>query len=527
MSDQFVGQNLAGKYRIEEFWRGDAVSKTYHAVQTSIDKQVTIKVLNQTLAEYSDVAESLQTEARVLSRIANPHVLNVLDVDKDERGTPFLVLEASAGHILRELIKNEGGLPLERAVTIARQIANALTIAHSKEVLHGDLSTDNILLTERGETDFVKILNFGAPLENQFDDEKTVVRADLPFYKAPEQLSSDGKPDARTDIYALGVLLFETLTGRPPFVDENAAALAQKHLRDIPPSLIAARPDLPPNLEQVVQHALAKQPNQRFQSAAEFSEALNNAVRNSSSAAYAGNFGSVEARQVPPSGQPNGVNNPYKTAFIVLIGIVLLGGFGIYSTGGFRATPTIQANSDPNALPVQPLNPASSNGEDLSNLGLQPLGSSNLDPTLVTPGNGGGSSPGGIAPPMGGGIPPGLYPGGGQTVVVPGNSNSIFMSDLNSNVGYPVNGNTNRNANVAANSNLKPAANANATASPRPANSNSGGSTNANSATTPAPTPAPSQKPTPRPTPKPPSPTPAKPTGGAESLNKSAPSGTN
>ena len=527
MSDQFLGQNLTGKYRIEEFWRADAASKTYHAVQTSIDKPVTIKILNPDLAEYSDIAEGLQTEARTISRIANPHILNVLDVDKDERGTPFLVLEAGVGRSLREFIKNEGGSPLGRAVSIVRQIADGLTIAHSKDVFHSDLSTDNILLTERGETDFVKILDFGAVNENQFDDEKTIVRSQLPFYKAPEQLSSDEKPDARTDIYALGVMLFEILTGRPPFVDENAAALGQKHLREIPPSLIAARPDLPPNLEQVVQRALAKQPIQRFQSAAEFSEALDNAVRSGSNAVYAGNLEPTEARQIPPAGPQNGANNPYKTAFIVLIGIVALSVFGIYSTGGFRNTPTIQANSDPNALPVQPLNPASSNGEDLSNLGLQPLGNSSLDPAVVTPGSG-GAPPGGIAPPMGGGIPPGLYPSGGQTVVVPGNSNSIFMSDLNSNAGYPVNGNNNRNANIAVNSNLKPPANTNTAPSPqRPANSNTGSSINTNSGTPPAPTPAPNQKPTPRPTPKPPSPTPAKPTGGTESLGKSAPSGTN
>ena len=527
MSDEFLEQTLAGKYRIEEFWHEDTVSKTYHAVQTSIDKPVTIKILGSDLAGNSAVAESLETEARILSRIANPHILNVLDVAKAESGAPFLVLEADSGRSLRELIKNEGGLSLERAVVIARQIAEVLTVAHSNNIFHGNLSTDDILLAERNGADFVKVLNFGALNEIRFDAEKTVVRPRLPFYQAPEQLSSDAQTDARTDIYALGVLLFEILTGRPPFVDEDAATLAQKHLREIPPSLIAARPDLPPSLEQVVQRALAKQPGQRFQSAAEFSEALSQSVKTGliGSTPYAGNFAAVDARQVPLVGQQNGANNPYKTAFIVLIGIVALSVFGIYSTGGFRNTPTVQVNSDPNALPVQPLNPASSNGEDLSDLGLQPVSNNNL-PTIVTPGS--GASPGGIAPPMGGSIPPGLYPGGGQTVVVPGNSNSIFMSDLNSNAGYPVNGN--RNANVAANANVKPpAANANAAPSPRPANSNTGGSSgNINSAPTPsAPTPTPIPKPTPRPPPKSPSPAPAKPSTGTESLSQSAPSGAN
>ncbi|MEP6923281.1 MAG: serine/threonine-protein kinase [Pyrinomonadaceae bacterium] len=523
MTDQIIGETLADKYRIEGNWRSDAVSKTYHALQVALDKPVTIKVLNSALAEYSDMAEALRTEARILSRISNSQILNVIDVGADKNGTPFLVLENAEGRSLREFIRDEGGSSLERAVSIVRQIADALTIAHSNEIVHGDLATDNILVAERGNADFVKVLDFGAVRDLDFDDEKTVVRSELPFYKAPEQLAGGGAADSRTDIYALGILLFEILTGKPPFVDENAVSLAQKHLRDIPPSLIAVRPDLPPQVEQVVQRALAKQPNQRFQTAAEFSDSLTNAVRGSigGSLGYAANFENAEIRPTPPVTSQNGANNPYKTAFIVLIGIVTLSVFAIYLTGGFRNTPTTQANSDPNALPVQPLNPASSNGEDLSSAGLQPLGNSNLDPTIVSPG---GVTPGGIAPPIGGGIPAGLYPGGGQTVVVPGNSNSIFMGDLNSNAGVAVNGNSNRNvnANLVVNGNSKPAANINAAPSPRPANSNTGGS---NVTPTPTPTAAPSQKPSPRPMPKP-TEAPVKPNS-TEPISKAAPSGMN
>lgn len=516
MIDQLSGQILAGKYRVESFWREDAISKTYHAVQVSIDKPVTIKILNSDLIEHSDLAASFQTEARILSRIANPHILNVLDIQNGDNETPFLVLEASEGRSLREFIREAGGSSLERASAIVSQVADALTTAFSNNVVHGSLASDKIFMAEqRNGADFIKVLDFGAATDSLFDNEKTVVRANLPFYKAPEQFTA-GEADARTDVYALGVLLFELLTGRPPFVDENPAALAQKHLRDIPPSLIAMRPDLPAQLEQVVQRALAKQPNQRFQSSREFSDSLNNAV--SGFSANATSFASaVETRPIPPV-ESQSANNPYKTAFIVLIGIVGLSILAIYFTGGFRNTPT-QANFDPNAQPVQPLNPASSNGEDLSNIGLQPLGNSNLDPTLLPPGT---LPPSGAAPPMGG-IPPGLYPsGGGQTVTIPGDSNSIFMSDLNSNASPAVSSNINRNANVSTNTNVRPTTNTNAAAtqSPRPVNANTGAS-NSNLTFAPSPV-APTNPPRPRTSPAPTA-TPAK-TSGEES-SKLTPSG--
>jgi serine/threonine protein kinase len=496
MVEQFIGRTLAGKYRIEELWRSDVYSTTFHATQEAIDKPVTLKILNPDLAEFADIASSFQMEARVLSRIANPHILNVLDFGKDENGTTFLVLETAEGQTLRDFVQNEGGASLERANRIVRQLADALTIAHGNGVIHGNLSGEKITVSDRNGTEFVKILDFGVNSDANLDDEQTVVRPEMPLYKAPEQLSG-GEVTEKTDIYALGVVLYQLLTGNTPFSGANSAELAQKHLREIPPSLIAARPDLPPVLEQVVQRALAKQPEQRFHSAKDFADALENAVKTSSyseNAAYAAaGFGGAPARPTPQT-ESQSAGNPYKTAFIVLAGIMVLSIVGIYATGGFRNTPTTQMNIDPNAQPVQPVNPTSSTGEDLTNLGVPNANSlnGNIDPSVIPPG--------GTVTGVPQGIPPGLYPPGttgGQIVTIPGNSNSIFMGDLNANTGVPVNANTRPiNANVRP-ANTNAAVNANVAATPRPTNTNTG---NVNAAPKPTPSAAPASSPKPAPT---------------------------
>lgn len=479
MIDKLIGQTLAGKYRIEQRWREDATSKTYHAIQTLIDKPVTLKVLNPALAEFPEVVSGFQMEARTLSRIANPHILNVLDFGTNENRLPFLVLEAAEGQTLREFIRSEGGSPIDRAANIVRQIADGLTAAHSNNVVHSSLSADKILISQRGNSEFVKILDFGAANSDDADDEKTVIRAELPFYKSPEQLQG-GDEDSRSDVYALGVLLFEILTGKPPFTGDNAAVLASKHLNEIPPSLIAARPDLPPTIEQVVQRALAKNPNQRFQTPTEFAEALANSTRSGFAAhAAAGNFTDVPTRSTPPV-EP--ANNPYKTAFIVLAGIMLLSVGGIYMTGGFRNTPTQQMNTDPNSQPVQPINP-STGVEDLGNMPI-PMGNNDF--------NANGAYPGGIPPIGGGGIPPGIYGSGGNgnTYIAPNENSPFNNSNFNANTSIT---NTRPNSNTG-NANTRPNTNI-GNVNTRPTNTKPSPAPSVAPSAAPAQTPKPTQKP--------------------------------
>lgn len=510
MIDHFIGQTLAGKYRIEERWREDAASKTYRATQVLLDKPVTLKILNPALARDDEAASRFQQEAKVLSRISDPHILNVLDFGQDEHGISFLALENATGKTLREHLRENAGAPLAVAVSITNQIARALAHAHRSQVVHGNLSSDRILIDDERAEPNVKILDFAELTSQNMDAEQTLVRADLPIYRAPEQFQTGETADARSDIYALGALVYEIFTTKPPFVADSAEALANKHLNEIPPSLIAARPDLPPAMEQVVQRALAKNPNQRFQTADEFSAALENAANGNSPElarhAVAGNFNSAGAQ--PPISTGETGNNPYKTAFIVLAGICLLSAVGIFITGGFRNTPTQTVNADPNAQPAQPINPVSGNVENPGDLTLNPLNNGNLDPYAIPSGAYPGGVPGAVVPGGGvnppypeGRIPPGLPfdTRGGQQVppTTQGEPGNPFTTDyypvpVNSNVRPPV-GNTN----AATNANARPAGNTNA-APPRPANANTGGAATA----TPQPTAAPTQAPAkPRPSP--------------------------
>lgn len=531
MIDHFIGRILAGKYRIEERWREDAASQTYRATQVLLDKPVTIKVLNSALTHNVEAVRRFQAEAKILSAISDPHILNVLDFGRDEYGISFLALENAAGETLREYVRENADVPLEIAAQIAAQIAGALGKAHRSQIVHGNLSSDRILIDDQSAALNVKILDFAATTADNLDAEQTVVRADSPFYRAPEQFQAADSADARSDIYALGALVYEILTAKPPFIADSIAALANKHLNEIPPSLIAARPDLPPAMEQVVQRALAKNPNQRFQTAAEFSEALENAANSSSSASGLARYaaaGIVNSAQSPTPVETG--NNPYKTAFIVLAGICLLSATGIFITGGFNSTPTQTVNADPNAQPAQPINPVSGNVENPADLTLNPLTNSNLDPYAIPPGAypggvPGATVPGGGAPPYPEGrIPPGLYPpgytGGGQQIppTTMGEANNPFTSDyypspVNSNV-RPPGGNTN------AATNARPNGNANAAVSPRPANANTGGVTTATPQPKPTaapPTQTPPQAPPARPRNSPAPPQPATPKANSNS----------
>lgn len=535
MIKDFSGQVLADKYKIGSVIRdGGALGTLYSGTHLAMEKPVAVKILAPALALDRNIVERFSDEAKMLSRISHPNILNVTDYGTDKNGAVFTVLEEASGASLKETIKREGKFSPERASRVVRQIAAALSVAHANNVTHSNLTAENVLLTKTAtDSDTVKILDFGAARfdgNNALDKEISNTDAE---YLAPEQCIDESKADARSDVYALGVILYEMLAGEVPFAAERATDVMLKQAQEPPLPLSAFRTDLPNEVNEVVMTALAKNPDARYQTATDFAAALNRTTllptaSTEKTFAAPNLIGQPAARA--PIEQPH--NNIWKTAFIVLAGIAVLSGFIIYTTSVKQTNPPTQLATDANGSPVQPVNPATGTSEQsLSNMGAYSpdamSGNSNGAPLGGMPqalpgGDGydpwrnGGRPPSGAPMPQGNyNVPTYIGPGGQQIYIDPNNSSSPFMPPDGRVIIVPVK--PNANVNTQANTGVKGKA-GNSNTQTAPPNTGKPPTTPAANTSTPAETkPAkPAAKPTPKPAEQPPKSNPAK---------KTAPSG--
>ena len=280
LEDPLLGQTLAGKYKIEKLIKQGGMGAVYRGKHVLMDKTVAIKVLKPALAGDDDVVARFSREAKAASKISHPHAVVVTDFGEAENGVVFLVMEYLDGRTLKEIIAAEGPLQLERAVNIVRQVAGALDAAHAQGVIHRDLKSENIMLVRHDGDEWSKVLDFGIAKIRQPKDssEADITHANLvvgtPQYMSPEQCSQSGTLDARSDVYSLGIILYEMLAGHVPFAGESATVIMMKQVQDPAPSVLSSRPDLPAAVNGIIQRALAKQPIDRYQSAGELSADL-------------------------------------------------------------------------------------------------------------------------------------------------------------------------------------------------------------------------------------------------------------
>ncbi len=278
--DPLIGQTLAGKYLIESLIKHGGMGAVYRGKHVLMEKTVAVKVLRPSLAVDDEVVARFSREAKAASRISHPHAVNVTDFGEDENGVVFLVMEYLDGRTLKEIIKAEGPMALDRVVEIVRQVAGALDAAHQQGVIHRDLKSDNIMLSQTNGGEWAKVLDFGIAKIQQphGTPDADITAANLvvgtPQYMSPEQCAQLGPLDARSDIYSFGIILYEMLAGRVPFTGESPTVIMMKQVQDAPPSILEARPNLSVAVATVVMRALAKQPSDRFQSAGEFATAL-------------------------------------------------------------------------------------------------------------------------------------------------------------------------------------------------------------------------------------------------------------
>ncbi len=266
-----AGDVVADRYELNEVVGSGGMSSVYRAHDRVLERTVALKVLHERLVPQTDVVERFSREAKLVAGLSHHNIVAVIDRG-EYGGTPFIVLEYVAGENLKQLVGRQGPLSVERALELTIEIAEGLAFAHQKGFVHRDVKPQNVLLNGKGEA---KVTDFGIarPLEAQEGETQTGTVLGTCDYISPEQ-AQGRRVDERTDIYSLGIVLYELLTGHVPFTGENFVAVAMQHINAPPPPVTLERPEVPSRVEAAIEKALAKDPADRFETMAAFAAEL-------------------------------------------------------------------------------------------------------------------------------------------------------------------------------------------------------------------------------------------------------------
>jgi serine/threonine-protein kinase len=342
--DSLIGIVLAGRYEVLRRIGEGGMGAVYEAKHTLIGKRVAVKVLLEKFHAKSDFVARLLQEARLASSIGHENIVDVTDFGTTDDGRSFVVMEFLDGESLAELERREAPLPIERSLRIARQAASALGAAHAKGIFHRDVKPENLYLVRRGEADFVKVVDFGIskavkPGGDEGPEAYRLTHTGLllgtPLYMSPEQARGDEDLDHRADIWALGVLLYECLTGEVPFRANNYLQIIAQVLTYEPASPSRLRPELgiPDAVDAVVMRAMEKDRARRYQTMAELERDLERLLAGDQ------NVG------LPPATGPRPAprSAPKRWPLVVLGLVVLAGGVSVAVRRPAVAVPPVAA----------------------------------------------------------------------------------------------------------------------------------------------------------------------------------------
>ena len=409
MADTQIERILGGRYRIDSLVEESEFADLYRGTNTVVDRAVVISAMRPAAAEFK---QDVFDDVRKISRVSHPNLSSTTDLGEDN-GTLFVIYEAFDGESLKSVMASENRFPADRSIEIIRQTAAALTAVYPGVPAFGTLRAENILISSADPVPQVKLLNLLGrdTVKGIRDHESNDPSVEEVSFLAPELLAG-GDADERSDVYALGSLLYRMLAGEVPFSAESASAATEKINNDPPPPLSSFRTDLPEGLERSILTAMSKNPEMRYQTVAELSNELEGFV----------SLRTADA-EVPTEVPKQEI---WKTAFVVLAGISLLTVALIYATSVKQTDPTTQLQPDANGQPVQPINPATGVQEQsLANMQASSTDTLTNSNIAVPP----GTSPGGDGydPWKNGVQPPAGAPKGGQVVTIDPNNPSVFM----------------------------------------------------------------------------------------------------
>ena len=318
-----VGELISGRYELEELVGSGGMSNVFRAHDRLLERTVALKILHEQFTRDDDYVERFRREARAVAQLAHPNIVTVIDRGEQD-GRQYIVFEYVDGQNLKELTAG-GPLDPREAIGLALQVARALSFAHERGLVHRDVKPQNVLLNDDGQA---KVTDFGiARSLDVHGVTQTGTVLGTSDYIAPEQARGQ-KVDPKTDIYSLGAVLYELLTGDVPFKGDNFVAVAMRHVNEPPPSVLDRRPDCPLRLDLAIQRAMAKDPEERFGSMDEFCAELEACL-----AELDGRGDEGATMIVPPQPKPRRAKRPrqqiripWTPVLLVLLAALLVAG---------------------------------------------------------------------------------------------------------------------------------------------------------------------------------------------------------